>query len=312
MRGGDGSCGCGGGNWRRRISRSWRWWWGPSWLVDRSFSKSEFAILRQRRARHAVPLQNQNPGNGRANSEQRQRRTVKAGRYKCNTACNGLVLDFSSHAAYYVVYRDVADGMLGAIYYCQAAQIVFVEKFEDIFVVGVGSYGEERLEGQLGHALIGIGEEQARDGDGAGERGFFIDEDYVVELVGGEFVEADVIHDFAAGGFFADDDDFCGHHAAGGVLFEFEEGFDVVGFAVIHFLEDFIFGFGLEVGEEVGCGVGAHFFDDVRGTLGVQFFDDLGLQALVEFGDGFGGGQFVEGADDALALVGGEFFHDVG
>jgi hypothetical protein len=61
--------------------------------------------------------------------------------------CNGVVLDFSSHAAYYVVYCDVADGVLGAVYYCQAAQIVFVEKFEDVFVVRVGSYREQWFEG---------------------------------------------------------------------------------------------------------------------------------------------------------------------
>ena len=51
-----------------------------------------------------------------------------------------LLLNFSSHAAYYVVYCDVAYGMLRAIYYCQAAQIVLVEEFEDVFVVGVGCY----------------------------------------------------------------------------------------------------------------------------------------------------------------------------
>jgi len=72
------------------------------------------------------------------------------GRYKFICNCNGndngnrnvncLVLDFCAHAAYYVVYCDVADWMLGAINYCQAAQIVFVENFEDVFVVGVGRY----------------------------------------------------------------------------------------------------------------------------------------------------------------------------
>jgi hypothetical protein len=53
---------------------------------------------------------------------------------------NGLVLDFCVHTAYYVVHCDVADWVLGAVYYCQAAQVVFVENFEDIFVVGVGRY----------------------------------------------------------------------------------------------------------------------------------------------------------------------------
>src|ERR1700691_4111848 len=125
-------------------------------------------------------------------------------------------------------------------------------------------------------------------------------------------MEADEVHDLAAGGFFAYDDDFSGHHSAGGVLFEFQQIFDVLRFAIVHFLQDFILGFGLEVGEEVGGGVGAHFFDDVGSAFRVQFFDDLSLQALVEFGNGFGGGFFVEGADDALALVGRKGFHDVG
>ncbi len=92
----------------------------------------------------------------------------------------------------------------------------------------------------------------------------------------------------------------------------FRRDLDFVGFAIFHFLEDFVLGFRLEAGEDVRGSVGAHFFDDVGGALGVQFFDDLRLQALVELGDGFGGGFFVEGADDALALVGGELFHDVG
>ena len=60
---------------------------------------------------------------------------------------NSVLLDFSAHAAYYVVYCDVADRALRAIYYCQAAQVVFIEKLEDVFVVGVGGYREQRLEG---------------------------------------------------------------------------------------------------------------------------------------------------------------------
>ena len=75
-------------------------------------------------------------------------------------------------------------GRLFAVHHCQAAQIVFVENFENSFVVRVGRDGEQRLEGQFGHALIGIGEQQARDGNGAGERGVVVDQDYVVELVG--------------------------------------------------------------------------------------------------------------------------------
>ena len=89
-------------------------------------------------------------GNCKFNSNDARLKERAGGRYKFICNCNGndngnrnvncLVLDFCAHAAYYVVYCDVADWMLGAINYCQAAQIVFVENFEDVFVVGVGRY----------------------------------------------------------------------------------------------------------------------------------------------------------------------------
>jgi|SRR5580698_2118816 hypothetical protein len=119
-------------------------------------------------ARRVVPVPMQNIRNGETDSEQRQRRPPEGGRYKFKSdgrfksddngdgwrsedrrykfngngkfKCNCSLLDFSSHAAYYVVYCDVADRALRAIYYCQAAEVVFVEKLEDIFVVGVGRY----------------------------------------------------------------------------------------------------------------------------------------------------------------------------
>jgi hypothetical protein len=74
---------------------------------------------------------------------QHQRRPAEAGRYKfkSNSDGNGVLLDFCAHAAHYVVYCDVADGMLRGVYYCEAAQIVFVEQFEDFFIVCVGRYG---------------------------------------------------------------------------------------------------------------------------------------------------------------------------
>jgi hypothetical protein len=45
---------------------------------------------------------------------------------------------------------------------------------------------------------------------------------------------------------------------------------------------------------------------------GSSFFNDLGGEALVEFGEDGGGGFLVERGDDALALGGGEFFHQFG
>jgi hypothetical protein len=60
--------------------------------------------------------------------------------HKFKSYGNSVMLDLCVHTAYYVVHCDVADWVLGAVYYCQAAQVVFVENFEDIFVVGVGRY----------------------------------------------------------------------------------------------------------------------------------------------------------------------------
>jgi hypothetical protein len=62
-------------------------------------------------------------------------------RYKCNIGCKRLPLDFPSHAAYYVIYCDVADRVLRAVYYGEAAQVVLVEEFENIFIVRVGRHG---------------------------------------------------------------------------------------------------------------------------------------------------------------------------
>ena len=70
--------------------------------------------------------------------------------------------------------------------------------------------------------------------------GFLVDKDDVVELIGRDFVEADVVHDFAAGGFFADDDQFGVHQAAGGFGFEAEEFANVFGVLMVHFFKDFV------------------------------------------------------------------------
>jgi hypothetical protein len=60
--------------------------------------------------------------------------------HKFKSYGNSVMLDLCVHTAYYVVHCDVADWPLGAVNYCQAAEVVFVENFEDIFVVGVGRY----------------------------------------------------------------------------------------------------------------------------------------------------------------------------
>src|SRR6202034_4918300 len=106
------------------------------------------------------------------------------------------ILNFGAHSAHYVVHGDSADGMIVLVDYGQAAQIIFVEKLEDFFVLGIGRNRKQRLGSEFGHALFGVGQEQSAERDGAGESGIAIDEDYVINLVHADFMEADVVHDF--------------------------------------------------------------------------------------------------------------------
>ena len=102
------------------------------------------------------------------------------------------------------------------------------------------------------------------------------------------------------------------HHAAGGAGIEFEKLADFAGFLAGHFFENFVESVLGKIGEEVGGGVGSHFFENVGGFAGIEFFDDLGGEALVKFGEDGAGGFFVERSDDALAFGGGKIFHDGG
>jgi hypothetical protein len=48
------------------------------------------------------------------------RRVLPRRRWRTEVRCDEnkcVLLDFSSHATYYVVHGDVADGVLGAVYY---------------------------------------------------------------------------------------------------------------------------------------------------------------------------------------------------
>ena len=49
-----------------------------------------------------------------------------------------------------------------------------------------------------------------------------------------------------------------------------------------------------QIGEDVGSGVGGHFFEMSAALSGIEFFDDLSGEALVEFGEDGGGGFFIE------------------
>ena len=193
-----------------------------------------------------------------------------------------------------------------------AAQIILIEQIENFLFVCVRVHGDDGLETQFVHALLGICDHQASDRNRAGERAVVVDEDDVVELVGDDFVEADVIDHFAARGVFADNDQFGIHHAASRFLVITHQGFDFGFLLSFHFLHHFFGGVGREAGNQVGGFVGIHFFENIGGFFGVEFFDHLRLQALVEFGDGFGRGVLGQRIDDALALGGRKLFHDFG
>ncbi len=137
----------------------------------------------------------------------------------------------------------------------------------------------------------------------------FIEDYNGVELLEIEFLFAEPLENFFASGGFADEGEFGVHHAAGSGRIEGEEFADIVGFLIGHFLEKFLGSFFWKIGEQVGGGIGGHFFDDVGGFFRVQFLDDLRGESLIEFREDGGGGFFVERGDDALALGGGEFFH---
>jgi hypothetical protein len=212
---------------------------------------------------------------------------------------------------------DVVDGhgtdrATVVIEYGEHAEIVFVEKLEDIFFVGVGSNANERIGLELAHELIRRGKEHARDGNCAGEVAEFVDENDGIELLEIELLLAEPLKDLVEGGGFTDESEFRVHHAAGGGGIESEEFADFGGFLIGHFFEEFLGGFLGQVGEEVGGSVWSHFLDNVGGFLGVEFFDDLRGEALVELGENGGGGFLVEGGDDALTLGGGELFHHLG
>ena len=139
-----------------------------------------------------------------------------------------------------------------------------------------------------------VSEKQPAERNGSGQSGVTIDEDYVVDLIDADFVEADVVNDFAARGVFTDDDHFGGHHAARGIFVEAHQLLHFAGFAMFHFFQNF-FGFaGLEASDQVSGFVRIHFLHDVGGAFGVEFFNDLRLEALIEFGDRLSGGFFVE------------------
>src|ERR1700676_2484879 len=86
-------------------------------------------------------------------------------------------------AGNYVVYGDGADGAIVLVGDGEHAQIVFVEKFENVFFAVVGFDGHKRLGFQFTHVLGGRGEKQAGYRNGSGERVVFVDEHDVVELL---------------------------------------------------------------------------------------------------------------------------------
>ena len=66
-----------------------------------------------------------------------------------------------------------------------------------------------------------------------------------------------------------------------------------------------------KVAEEIGRGIGTHFFHDVRGAVGVERFENRDLRAAVELLEGAGRDLFVERLEHGLALRRGKVLDDV-
>src|SRR5580658_1938396 len=172
-------------------------------------------------------------------------------------------LQLGPHMAHHVIHGDGSNRAIAFIYHRQAAQIVFVEQLENFLLLRVGRHRELRRGSQFRHPLVAAREQQSRDGHVARECGIAVDQHDVVELIGRNLVEPNVVHHFAARRVFAHHDDFRGHHAARGVLTELQELLHLFRLAVVHFIQHFLTGFGRKAGNQVGCGVRAHFLDDV-------------------------------------------------
>jgi hypothetical protein len=199
---------------------------------------------------------------------------------------------------------DIEDG--------EHAEIIFVEEFEDVFFVGIHGDGDKRFGFEFNHVLFGSSEEDASDGNSSGEMAELVENNDGVQLFEIEILFAEPIEDLIARNGFTDKGKFGVHHAARGGGIEGEEFADVVGFAIGHFLEEFVGGLLGKIGEKIGGSVRRHFFNDIRGFFGIEFFDDLGSEALVKFGENSRSGFFVERSNDALALSGRELFHHLG
>src|SRR5213078_2251033 len=72
------------------------------------------------------------------------------------------------------------------------------------------------------------------------------------------------------------------HHAASRGRIEFQQFADLIGFLARHLVQKFLGRFLGQIAQEVGCRIGGHLFQNVRGLLRVQFFHDLRGQPLVQ------------------------------
>jgi hypothetical protein len=115
-----------------------------------------------------------------------------------------------------IVDGDDADGATVVVEDGEHAEIVFVEQFEDVFFVGVGGDGDERVGLELGHALFDSCEKDTGDRNCAGEMAELVENDDGIKLLEIEFLFAEPLEDFFASGRFTDEGEFGIHHAARG------------------------------------------------------------------------------------------------
>ena len=102
------------------------------------------------------------------------------------------------------------------------------------------------------------------------------------------------------------------HHAAGGVIVEFQQLAHFARVRRIHLFEDLFRGLVFQLGKRAGSFVGRHFFDDVGGLLGLEGFEDAGLHLGIDLGKRIGGSLAIDGFEDGFALGRAEIFDDIG
>ncbi len=182
--------------------------------------------------------------------------------------CRGLRDGLSvAQARDNVIDRYGADGAATFVHYGQAVQIVFVEQLKYFLVPSIRQHGEPWFRFQRFHPFTCGCEQEASDGNGAGQLRIRVNQENGIKLFEIDVFFLDPGDYFFAGRLFANVNEIGIHHSARGIFLELEQLANFTGFFPGHFAEDVAGSFGRQAGQDVGGLVGVHFLEDVRGLL---------------------------------------------